>query len=989
MATAGVWQGGWRPATIPQRCVDTGRESMTDFGYVEDFTASQGVLPPRARLDTSAPSLDLDGDWRFRWSPSLAATTEGFESVDFDDSDWRTLPVPSCWQLTDIAERTPDQDPLDWDLPAYTNVLYPFPIDVPHVPDANPTGEYRRDFTPPQGFGDDQDRVLLRFDGVDSSFACYLNGQLVGTATGSRLVHEFDVTDLLVPGRNVLAVRVHKWSAASYLEDQDMWWLSGIFRSVSLLARPAGGIDDVFVHADWADGVGTLRVEVSGGPATVRLPELDLELAPGETRELPGIEPWSAESPRRYLLEVVGERETVRQWIGFRSIAIRDGVLYANDRPLIFRGVNRHEWHPETGRTLDRATMLADVLLMKRHNINAVRTSHYPPHPDFLDLCDEYGLWVIDECDLETHGFEVIGWQGTPATDERFFPALLERMQRTVERDKNHPCIALWSLGNESHTGPGIAAMAAWTKERDPSRPVHYEGDYECEYVDIYSRMYSSLSEIDAIGQRLAEHDGYQTGVVPPRYTERSRSLPFMLCEYVHAMGNGPGELREHQELIERHDRIAGGFVWEWLDHGITPAQGRRSFRYGGDFGEELHDDNFVIDGLVLPDRTPSPGLIELKKVFEPIRITIGADLVEVENLHRDGDCGDLRFAWTLVDGAGDELEAGELDVPPVATGERVTVPLPTTGAGVLTVSATLAEARNWAEAGHEITFGQADRREPGTPDAGAGRPAPEVASFDGRGRLTELFGVAVEGPVLDLYRAPIDNDRRGSHAADAATAWHRIGLHRLHHRLVSAADTATGLEFVTQDGPAATNAGYRTSWRWTAVPGGVRLDVTGEVVGDLGATLPRIGLRFGVPAEWDRLTWFGRGPGEAYVDSHESQRLGRWTAGIDELQTPYVFPQENGNRAEVSWCLVGGGEAGHGLRIESDTPINVSLHPWTAEQLAAATHVDDLVAGDRHWLNLDLAQHALGSAACGAPPSREHWLTPRDFSLGLTFRPL
>lgn len=962
---------------------------MTDFGYVEEFAASRGALPPRARLDTTAPTMVLDGDWRFRWAPDLAATSDGFEAVDFDDSDWGSLPVPSCWQLTDIAAREPGQDALGWDLPIYTNVLYPFPVDVPHVPDANPTGEYRRHFTPPQEFGQGQDRILLRFDGVDSCFAVHLNGRPVGTATGSRVPHEFDVTDLLEPGDNVLAVRVHKWSAASYLEDQDMWWLSGIFRSVSLLARPAGGIDDVFVRSDWSGGVGTLQVEVTGGPATVRLPELGLELAPGERRELPGVEPWSAESPRRYLVEVVGERETVRQWVGFRGIRIHDGVLLANDRPLIFRGVNRHEWHPETGRTLDRATMLADVLLMKRHNVNAVRTSHYPPHPDFLDLCDEYGLWVIDECDLETHGFEPLGWRGVPAKDERYHPALLERMQRMVERDKNHPCIALWSLGNESHTGPGIAAMAAWTKQRDPSRPVHYEGDYDCEYVDIYSRMYPSLSEIDAIGQRLAEHDGYQVGVVPPRYTERCRSLPFMLCEYVHAMGNGPGELREHQQRIEKYQRIAGGFVWEWLDHGIVPAGQRTSFRYGGDLGEELHDGNFVIDGLVFPDRTPSPGLIELKKVFEPVRVTIDEQAIAVENLYWYGDCGDLRFVWTLIDEHGEVLEAGELTLPPVPTGTRVEVASPTRAVGVLTVSVLLAGPTEWAEAGHELTFGQADRRtDPVQTSPDETPPAADSVVLDSRGGLVQLFGQPVGGPVLDLYRAPTDNDRIGSHAALAGTAWHKVGLHRVQHRLVSGSDT--GYEFVTHTGAAATDAGYRTTWRWSAAAaGGVRLVVSGQPVGELRATLPRLGLRLGVPARWDRLTWFGRGPGEAYADSQEAQRLGRWSAGIDELQTPYVRPQENGNRAQVSWCTVGDGATGQGLLIESDTAINVSLQPWTAEQLADATHLDDLVAGDRNWLNLDLAQHSLGSAACGAPPSREHWLTPQEFTLGLVFRPI
>ncbi|GAB3709635.1 glycoside hydrolase family 2 TIM barrel-domain containing protein [Mariniluteicoccus flavus] len=985
-----------------------------DFTYVEDVSPGTGALPPRARLTTSAPSLDLDGDWAFRWVPSLADATPGFEERDFDDADWRKLAVPSAWQMTDIASRWPGHDPLGWDLPAYTNVLYPFPIDVPHVPDANPTGEYRRRFFAPQDFAGEGGRALLRFDGVDSCFAVFLNGVLLGTATGSRLTHEFDATEQLVPGENVLAVRVHKWSAASYLEDQDMWWLSGIHRSVALIARPAGGIDDVFAHADWTDGVGTLRVDVSGGKARVRVPELALELAPGEERRLDGVEPWSAESPRRYVVEVATDSETVTLMVGFRTVEIAGEVLMANGSPLVFRGVNRHEWHPETGRTLDLDTMIADVLLMKRHNVNAVRTSHYPPDSRFLDLCDEYGLWVIDECDLETHGFEPIGWEGVPAKDERWFPAMLDRMQRTVERDKNHPSVVMWSLGNESHTGPGLAAMAEWTRDRDPSRPVHYEGDYACAYVDVYSRMYPHLEETEALATGGKPDRDVYGGLAFREHGENVPPKPLILCEYIHAMGNGPGEVRDYQALIERHPRLAGGFVWEWIDHGIArDVNGQRQHVYGGDFGEPLHDSNFVIDGLVLPDRTPSPGLLELKKVYEPVRVIVGPEVV-VENLHHSSDLGHLRFEWELVDGRGERVVGGELAVPAVVPGERVTIALPTQQAGVLTVRAVLADDAAWVEAGHEVTFGQGrvgfdslrslSQREEGrslsqsdlTLAERAQRVEATLAScserivgfdhvtFDARGQLRSIGGIDVVSPALDLYRAPTDNDRIGSHRADAADSWHRVGLDRLEHRVVSV-DESDGVCVVTHDGPAATNAHYETTWKWTEADGALRLDVSGRVVGDLGPTLPRVGLRLGLPATLDRLTWFGRGPGEAYADTFEAQRIGRWSLAIDELQTPYVVPQENGNRADVTWAEVSGG--GQSLAIEADAPMNVSFRPWTSEHLAAARSRGELVRDGHHWLNLDVALHAIGSAACGSPPQWKNWLTPRDFELGLTFR--
>ncbi|NNG19639.1 DUF4981 domain-containing protein [Naumannella sp. ID2617S] len=930
--------------------------------------------------------MTLDGSWRFRWSPTPGRATPGFELPDFDDGDWHRLPVPSCWQLTDITERWPGHDHLGWDLPAYTNVVYPFPVDPPHLPEENPTGEYRRTFAVGKEFLAAADRAVLRFEGVDSSFSCYLNGHRLGDATGSRLVSEFDVTDHLAAGENVLAVRVHKWSVGSYLEDQDMWWLSGIHRSVHLLARPVGGVEDVFVHADWADGTGRLSVDVVGGRARVRLPELGVELDPGGQRSLPGVEPWSAERPRRYLLEVATDSETVTLQVGFRTIEIRGGVLYANGSPLLLRGVNRHEWHPETGRTLDRATMLADVLLMKRHNVNAVRTSHYPPHTQFLELCDEFGLWVIDECDLETHGFETVGGRGAPATDERFWPALLDRIQRTVERDKNHPSVILWSLGNESQTGPGIAAMAAWTKKRDPGRPVHYEGDHACEYVDVYSRMYPGLDEVDAIGQRATEHQGWYTGPVPTGYTERCRSLPVLLCEYAHAMGNGPGELRDYQQRFEKYDRFAGGFIWEWIDHGIArDLPGGRRYCYGGDFGEELHDGNFVLDGLLLPDRTPSPGLIELKKVFEPVRISCTGDGVEIENLHHDSDCDHLEFRWESLDAHGSPTASSVLCVPTLPPGGRTNLPNPAPDAAVLTLSAVLAHDEPWAPAGHEVTFGQhLALPEPSTPPTAGRRPRPEVATFDERGQLIELFGTPVSPPTLELFRAPVDNDRIGSHAADAAESWRRVGLHRLRHRTVEVGD-ADGLLVTGHHGPAGTDAHFETRWRWRETEDGLRLDLTARPVGDLGPTLPRLGIRLGVPRTWDRLDWFGLGPGEAYPDSQEAQRIGRWSATIDTLHTRYPRPQDSGNRAAVRRLSVGG--TGEGVSIGADRPLNVSLLPWTPTELAEAEHADELVAREWHWLHLDVAVHPIGSAACGPQPLPERWLRPQEFQLGLTFR--
>jgi beta-galactosidase len=828
---------------------------------------------------------------------------------------------------------------------------------------------------------------------------------------------------------------VPQWSAGSYLEDQDMWWLSGIFREVRLLARPAGAIDDWFVHAgyDHRTGAGSLRVEASV-PARVTVPELGVDVAAGETVRLPAVEPWSAESPRLYegRLASAGERVALR--IGFRAVAVTDGLLTVNGRRVLLRGANRHEFHPDRGRAVDEATMLADVVLMKRHNLNAVRTSHYPPHPRFLELCDTYGLYVVDECDLETHGFEPIGWRGNPADDPRWEDALVDRMARMVERDKNRPSVVLWSLGNESGAGRNLAAMAAWARRRDPSRPLHYEGDRSSPDVDVYSRMYPTHAEVDAIGR------GEEPPLEDPQLDARRRAMPLILCEYAHAMGNGPGGLWEYQELFERHPRCQGGFVWEWIDHGLrahTP-DGREYYAYGGDFGEPLHDGNFVADGLLFPDRTPSPGLDELKKVVEPVRITADpAGGIRVANLHDVRDLSHLRFSWTL-EAEGVAVASGSLEVPPLGPGEQATVPLPplppTEAESWLTVQALLATDHAWAPAGHEVAWGQlpitpavesgvgigvgaAGAPEPHRPVPGPqdreGSPAAEQPAAvvhspltvgpDGRapdplmvgpgvfdpatGRLLRLGDLAVEGPRLDLWRAPTDNDH-GLHGAEAlAPLWRRVGLHRLQHRVDQVALEGEQLVARGRVAPAATDLGVATTYRWSAVPGGLRLEVQVVPEGDWPCPWPRLGLRMAVPAGLRRVEWFGRGPGEAYADTGRAARVGRFAATVEALQTPYLRPQENGNRRDVRWATVGDGH-GTAIRLEGEPTFDLTVRPWTSERLDQARHPTDLRPDDRVWVNLDHAQQGIGSASCGPGVLPAYRLDPAPATFAVRLLP-
>ncbi|MFB7493484.1 glycoside hydrolase family 2 TIM barrel-domain containing protein [Streptomyces sp. NPDC056161] len=943
--------------------------SFRTVDYVEDVSPGSGALPPRAWYPSSdAASLSLNGGWRFRLSPTADAEDDAFAEPGYDFDGWAEIPVPGHWVLQGHGS------------PIYTNHLYPFPVDPPRVPTENPTGDHLRLFDLPDDWPDlAEGGCVLRFDGVESCARVWLNGTDIGEFKGSRLPHEFAVGHLLRPTGNVLAVRVHQWSAGSYLEDQDQWWLPGIFRDVTLLHRPAGAVLDFFVHAayDHRTGTGTLRVD-SDVDGRVTVPGLGIDVATGEPVTVPA-RPWTAETPTLYdgVLATEGERVPLR--VGFRTVELSDGLIKVNGRPVLFKGVNRHEWHPRLGRALDLATMREDVLLMKRHNINAVRTSHYPPHPAFLALCDELGLWVIDECDLETHGFTEQGWRDNPVDDDRWTPALLDRAARMVERDKNHPSVVMWSLGNEAGTGRGLTAMSEWIHGRDPARLVHYEGDRTCRDTDVYSRMYAPHAEVERIGRGL---DGG---------TRRRRELPFILCEYGHAMGNGPGGLADYQRIFESYERLQGGFIWEWIDHGIEDE--RYGFAYGGDFGEELHDGNFVCDGLLFPDRRPSPGLVEYKKVIEPVLIDgDGArGTVRITDKQDFADLSAFAFEWSYqVD--GETVESGALAVPALAPGESAEVKLPQpppAGPGEVqgTVRAVLAADTAWGPRGHVVAWG----RFPVTP-----RPVPSVtararpvpgerlitlgpASFDARtGTLTAIGALPVTGPRLDVWRAPTDNDDGAAWQTDTryGPLWRRLGLHRMRHRIDAVEAEGDALTVRTRVAPAAREAGLATVYRWTSDGDRVRLTVSVTPEGDWTVPLPRLGVRLGLSAA-DRVRWFGGGPGEAYPDTRSAALPARWESTVDDLQTPYVRPQENGARADVRWAEIGG------LRVEGDPEFWFTARRWTTEQLDAATHRGDLTPGDTVWVNLDHGQHGIGSQSCGPGPLPRYHLRaePAEFS--------
>jgi beta-galactosidase len=979
--------------------------------YVDDYSPGAGRrTPARSRLDSDAAELSLNGDWDFRLLPA-----DTFE----------TMPVPSHWVL-DADGR--------FGSPIYTNVQYPFPVDPPHVPDENPTAEYRREFELTDW---DAPRTLLRFDGVESVYRVWLNGSEVGVGKGSRLAQEFDVSEFVRPGRNEITVLVHQWSSMSYLEDQDQWWLPGIFRDVTLLARPDGGIDDLWLRCGYDAGRGRVDAEIvaeeSAFPVTIEIFELGVRrtfatAADVEPIEIDEVEPWSAETPRLYPATVTSRGERIRLRLGFRSVAVVGDVFTVNGSQVIFRGMNRHETHPERGRVFDETHARADLALMKRHNVNAIRFSHYPPHPRVLDLADELGFWVIDECDLETHGFVFSDWADNPSDDLRWRDAYLDRIERTVERDKNHPCVVIWSLGNESGTGVNLAAMSHWVHGRDPERPVHYEGDYVGAYTDVYSRMYPNLVETAAIGGETGPL--LQCG---PGDARRVRSKPFLMCEYAHAMGNGPGALQDYDDLTARFRRLHGGFVWEWRDHGLLArtADGTPYFAYGGDFGEIVHDGNFVMDGMVLPDDTPTPGLAEFAAVHAPVLLDLDEYELTVVNRQHTASTGRFSFRVTREVAGRPGLEI-ELEVPELAPGATASVPLPSELLTAdpedetwLTVRAGLAAAQPWAPAGHVVALRQLrlSRSAPkgstpgGSRTATAPQPVPagpwttaEVewgpAVFDARtGGLRRLHGLELAGPRLELWRGPTDNDRSGTRGSFELAApedsggegvpgpsselrWRARGLDRLVPRVVEVAPGPDGLTVRHRVGAAASHLFVDVTYHWRLGPAGLELSTQISPSTDWDCTWPRIGLRFDLPLELDRASWFGRGPLESYPDSVAAAHVGRFTAGIAELNVDYSRPQETGHRADLRSLVLSSGDVAR-LRLDTrpgpgEARPGFTFTHWTPQQLDRAAHPYELGEPTRSHLFLDAAVHGLGSRACGIDVLPQHalWPSAREFTV-------
>ncbi|GBF78475.1 glycoside hydrolase family 2 [Paenibacillus sp. 598K] len=1091
-----------------------GREVEPPHAYMIPYASRESALT-EAREGSLFFHLLSGRDWRFRYSESPERVPAAWEAQDYDDSGWDELPVPSNWQLQAYGR------------PQYSSCPYPFPVDPPHVPQDNPTGCYRRRFRVDEQWAGRS--VRLVFEGVDSAFHVWVNGRFVGYSQGSHLTSEFDITAYLTTGDNLLAVKVYQWSDGSYLESQDKWRLSGIFRDVYLMALSPVAIVDAQTTTRLRGEAATLDVTLqladlmsTGKPwpersagielsdAVVRLADLSsaeesraergADIEPPDAvvqltdllsaNELPSVrcvhielldaagqtvathrqmlDPlrsgasvtvhhtmqlakprlWSAETPYLYTLLLImegpgGQTEEVKRLaIGFREVRIADGRLLVNGQPTLIKGVNRNEFDPWRGHAVTVEAMERDVILMKRHHINTVRLAHYPNDPRFLELCDRYGLYVIDEADLETHGFALTGErvnQETPgfakgaaesrlSDDPAWREAYLDRVRRMVGRDRNFPSIIVWSLGNESGYGRNHDAMAEWVRSVDPSRQIHYERAYDAPIVDIVSTMYPSVDML--IAEAL-----------------KPDARPYLMVEYGHAMGNAVGNLQEYWEAIYRYPRLLGGLIWEWADLAIgrRAEDGTTYYAYGGDFGEAPHSGHFCLDGLLFPDGMPKAALLEYKKALEPIKTEMWQPENgewTIRNRYDMLGLDHLRAVWELKrDGA--VVAQGELSAMlDAGPGETATVRLPFAatmldndkrlsepGEYVVHVRLELREPMLWAEAGYEIAWADlplgnvAAQREPAMKRGvkGSVRLAEQVRMLEEDG-LIQAFAAHSEwsicsrsgrlldwrvrgervldaGPHISLWRAPVDNDVR------LARQWREAGYDRLlaDVRLAEAAPTGDGFAAIVTElvlGAAGCPIAGRARMEMRLrQDGSLRLDMCFAPSAGL-PPLPRFGCELTMPAGYDRLSWYGLGPHECYPDRKSSGKLGIYEGTVQEQFVPYIKPQENGNKADVRWASVVN-EVGIGLRFAAVAPktdddsgpsckaagyFQVSAHHYSAQDLTLASHVHLLRQRPETFVHLDAAQSGLGNHSCGYAPTLDAYLIPTERPLACAF---
>ena len=965
----------------------------------------------------------LNGTWDFHWSPNPDERPLDFYEPDFDIGGWDAIPVPANWQLHGHG------------YPIYTNVRYswgePDPPRVPH--DFNPVGSYRRTFTVPEDWGGRQ--VILQFAGVSSAFYLWVNGQEVGYSQGSRTPAEFNITEFLQAGENTVAAEVYRYSDGSYLECQDFWRISGIFRDVFLYSLDEIQIRDFEVQTDldesYRDADLDIKVWVKNmgpdnRPFTISGSLYDLEgglvfddlvttaeASPSnETivrlhRAMEDPPKWTAETPNLFrlalsLIDADGSVvQTVSTNVGFREVEITGGQLLVNGVAVLLKGTNRHEHDPDTAHVMSTEGMVRDILLMKQHNINAVRTSHYPDVTEWYDLTDRYGLYVIDEANIESHG---IGYEPdkTLGNKPEWGKAHMDRTVSMVERDKNHPSIIIWSLGNEAGDGVNFTATADWIRDRDPSRPVHYERAELGPNTDIFCPMYARIPDI-------------------VEYAENHDDRPLILCEYSHAMGNSNGNVADYWEEIYARKQLQGGFIWDWVDQGLRqPVPGNPDefyFAYGGAFEPKgvYHDDNFLMNGLVSADRVPHPGLLELKKVYQSIdveRLNEPEGGFKVSNGYAFSDLGRFDATWKVL-ADGETVAGGRLPALDIGPGESAVINLPNPGLQPtprsehwLEINFSLAEDTPWAEKGHEVAWEQFKLGRFGTEiqlESGDMPPLHMdqrdddfVVTGDGFSATFDLIGgtlasyrigdteIVAAGPRPNFWRAPTDNDR-GNEMPSRCAPWKAAGSNWVVESAI--ADRVGPAEIDVRINGRFPDVGSTNEIVYTVYGNGeIAVDVSFLPGDDELPELPRFGMQMEASGGLENVNWYGRGPHESYWDRRTGARVGLWSGTVDEQFVDYSEPQENGNKTDVRWLSLTD-DHGSGLLVIGEPRMAFSAHHYTTADLEDAKYSWQMERREDITLSIDMQQTGVGGDdSWGARTHDEYtvWPEPLIYSFRL-----
>ncbi len=969
----------------------------------------------------------LNGTWKFMWFKTPDEVPEDFYDTNFSSEKWENIKVPGSWQLQGYGQ------------PIYTNIKHPFtPVEPPFIPeDNNPNGLFKRKFDIPDLWQNQQ--VFLHFAGVKSAFYVWLNDSLVGYSQGSATPAEFNITPLLQKENNTIAVRVFRWSDGSYIEDQDAWRLSGIYRDVFLYSTPSTHIHDYFVQTDLDKNYNDAHLKVSfdlknysneianriidiilidkNGKTIFNRSTQPFQLKPGTKQSINfnqiviNPDKWSAEIPTLYSMKILlkdNENEIIEKLItavGFRSVEIKNGQLLVNGKAITLKGVNRHEHDPITGKTISKESMIQDIKLMKKNNINAVRTSHYPNDPMWYDLCDKYGLYLYDEANLESHEF----WSRF-TKDPKWELAFVDRAKRMVERDKNHPSIIVWSLGNEAGYGRNHEEMARWIRQNDPTRVIHYEANEpgyikEANHFDIIANMYASVDHMIKL-------------------TKDNPDRPVILCEYSHAMGNSNGNIYKYWEAIEKYPRIQGAFIWDWVDQGIFQEDENGSwYAYGGDFGETIHDGNFCINGLVSPDRKPHPGLTEVKKVHQFVKIEprdLENGKFKITNKYDFLNLDFLNLNWEMqVNGVS--VKYGKIQNLQIEPGKSAVVNIgiskPKLKPGDecwVKLFFTLDENTTWADAGHELAWEQfkmpynipglvaseiktmpAVNLKSDNEDIVISGQSFQITFDKRRGWLSSWINEGQElienGPVPNVWRAPTDNDLGGDEKS-FASRWFKAGYDSLEYKLekisireVNASVVQVLLKAYLKN--AVSNIEYEATY---TIFGNGELHLENRIMPDKSLpVLPKIGIQLKLAKQFENIQWFGRGPHESYWDRKKGAAVGFYKGKVSDQFFNYVKPQENGNKTDVRWISLMNNN-GTGILAAGNRLLNVSAHNYSLQNLTLAKHQYDIKESDQITLNLDHLVMGLGGDDSWNPRTHKEFLIPaKSYCFGIRLKPI